>query len=643
MEVLDWSHYDDLWFLRAAEHIRAGRWMGPYGELTLIKGVAYPMWIALVSSLGLPLLPAQQLLYACACIALHRALAPALESAGWRAALFMVVLFNPMTFANGVATRVLREGIYPAMALLTCAGVAGTLLRLGRVSRHGRRGAVPWSVLAGTALAVFWHTREEGVWLVPMLAAGAFATIGWTLGDYRARWREAATVLAIPLAAFTLAWAGIAGTNYVNYGVLATCEFKERSFLRAYGALSHVRKQHPVPMNPVPKEVRERVYAVSPAFAELRRDLEGSLGQYWVELSVEQVKGDLGGQFMWAFRQAVSSAGYYDRGAHAVRDYYDRVTREIDGARRAGRLEARPGSASIRPEIAPEYHGPVLRAWARGLISVARFGDFTMSSAFSTEGLSEAPIYTSLTRTQLAPAHRIVKRRLIGWIVHVDGPVSLRIETAHGKSLEGAIVTRTATPGLYEHLKRSWKPFPPARHAGFDIITPAQRAFLVVSLKGKVIERIDLGHVAPTVTNAGIRMSLDRIDTVTTERRTTPDAVRRNILMGIGRTYQWGFPIFLVTAVCAYAARIIRAPGAALLSLPLIITAGLMGAVTVRVLILALIDVTTFPALNSLYQSPSHGLMLAAAVILAHDAFNGAGRSWWERNGSPDRSAGSDT
>ena len=219
--------------------------------------------------------------------------------------LFVVLLFNPMSVSDDTSIRVTREGLYPALGLLVFAGAAGAALRLN----GSRRNALAWAALCGIALALFWHTREESVWFVPVLAAALLVSV------LRARWKQAAVAAALPVLIVAAAHFALVLANGLTYGVYAVVEFQWKPFLRAYGSLTSVRQHPATPRFPVPREVRQRVYAVSPAFAELRPFLEGQLGIDWRRGGAD----DLGGEsFMWAFREAVEKAGYYARGSAAV-------------------------------------------------------------------------------------------------------------------------------------------------------------------------------------------------------------------------------------------------------------------------------------------------------------------------------------
>ena len=53
--------HDDQLFVKLADSLVSGQWLGPYDQLTLAKGPLYSLWIALVFLIGLPLGLAQQL------------------------------------------------------------------------------------------------------------------------------------------------------------------------------------------------------------------------------------------------------------------------------------------------------------------------------------------------------------------------------------------------------------------------------------------------------------------------------------------------------------------------------------------------------------------------------------------------------
>jgi hypothetical protein len=614
LRAIGWASIDDYWFLQRARSIMAGQWMGPYNYLTLIKGAGYPLWIAAISSLHLPLLFAQQLLYTLACLAICRAAAPLARSAPARVALFVALVLNPMSYANDIADRVSREGFYPALCLLACAGVAGAFLRLSA----RRRSVLPWVILASVALAWLWHTREESLWITPLPACAAAGVFAWMYRDWRARWRRAMLVLITPALSLAAAHAAIVVTNGVRYGVWSDVEFKWRPFLLAYSSLSSVRQHPPVPHVPVPKEVRERVYAVSPAFAELRPLIEGDFGTRWRGDNADLANG----AFMWAFREAVEKTGYYARGSAAVAGYYDRVSREIGSARHSGRLDAREAHATLLPPLLSGQRREVVLRWLFGARRLATFDSFAAKPAYSEGQARELREFVETTRTALTPrAGSVEQVHLVAWIIHAEGSLDVAVEHSNGTPVPDARVTRFPTPDLYEHLKISWKDFPPARNAGFEISAHGPDVVLVLSLHGRPVDRIALSTDPLVPHHPLVRMGGYSYEkTVSDPGLRSIDAARFAILNAIARFYQATFPLVLAAALLLFILTLKGSAGHRGDWTVAILIGGIFAAIAARVMILSIIDVTSFPVFFVGYESSAYPLLLTGTFLAAHES-----------------------
>jgi len=250
---------DDELLLSQAESILRGEWLGPLTDLTLVKGAGYPIWLAANHLLGLPLLFSQALLYAIACAVLVVAVRPLL--APWaRALVYVIVLFNPSSWAEEPATRIIRDGFYSSVTLLLLALATGLALRISR----GLGVSTKWALGTGLTGAVVALTREEGIWLVPSLL------LLLSLGVLRA-WRGGLRTWILPVAVAAAAFAVPVGTvatlNYRYYGLFTTCEATAGYYLAAYGALTRVKTANWNPYVPVPLDARRRIYAVSPTSA----------------------------------------------------------------------------------------------------------------------------------------------------------------------------------------------------------------------------------------------------------------------------------------------------------------------------------------------------------------------------------------
>ncbi len=388
LTALGGAVYDDRLFINIAKELLRGNWLGPYNNTVLAKGPFYPIWIAMVSASGIPLLLAQHILYAAACALFVIAVKPLLPDNWKMVFVFLVLLFNPMSYASGVMTQVIREGIYPALTIIVFACAAGLLVRI----KGPFTTAAIWATGLGFSLSFLWLTREEGLWIVPGIVFIAGAAVISVAKATPRDWKRI-SLLFVPLLIMLLVVGSVAILNSIRYGVTAVTEMKSPEFLAAYGALLRVKHKDWKPTVPVPEDVRERLYEVSPAFAELKPYLAGEPGKIWSNMlretreackrdpamarkfdmylnmdasgiwkkvfydDIGDIHADL---FVWAFREAVASAGHYTSGKTSL-EYYSRLAAEVNTACAEGRLACGPERASLMPPWHREYDYPFLK------------------------------------------------------------------------------------------------------------------------------------------------------------------------------------------------------------------------------------------------------------------------------------------
>jgi len=389
--------YDDELFVRLARSLASGQWLGVYDRLTLTKGPFYPMWIAASYAAGVPLLMGEHLLYAVACAVLVWGIAPALPGRKVQGALFAVLLFSPASYAARVMSRVDREGIYPALTLLVLGTAAGALLRLQRA----RRVRVPWALASGLSLAAFWLCREERVWIAPGLAC----LVGGLVWAWRPiEWRRLASASAISLAVFVVLVACVRARNLARYGVFVVTEFTEGPFQEGYAALARVRHAAFRPRVSLPAETRARIYAASPAFAELRPFLEGGTGQRWVRVSCRRAPAgceEIGAHLTtWALRDAAAVAGHGKAPAAAA--YWHEVAREVNAACDGGVLACAASSTGYLPQLRREYLPRLATSLGRAVVATTTF-EGVSPRPHPSRGGAMLDQFRTLTRTPLEP------------------------------------------------------------------------------------------------------------------------------------------------------------------------------------------------------------------------------------------------
>ena len=454
------SAYDSALFMQLAQSLATGQWLGPYTALTLVKGPGFAFWLAGVHALRLPISWAAAITYSVPCLLIFLALRSRLQPIGPRLVLFVALLLCPFAFST---FEIMRELIYPALALWVVACGLGLALRLERLTDHVQPWL--WATALGLSSALLALTREETIWLWPLWLAVVLRA-GWLLWQGRIKAQALLFVALVSGLTGVLPMLVVASLNQQHYGVFTVLELNTRPFTSAYGALARVRTD-PVPQIPVPRTVWTQVAAVSPSFAELNTHLQGEVGRFWAVntpsadaigalidhdarfrrlfgewLQIPLTPGSTGGStimrtyydkdanarrrfeslfggeagtrrffasrdeigggwFLWALRESARAAGYHADAREAAR-FYQQLASEVNAACDQGRLSCDPERHTLRPPLLLSQGLPFLDA----LITVSGFTPqlVPLTTAGSTGTLG--------TREQLASAEAFFYDRL---------------------------------------------------------------------------------------------------------------------------------------------------------------------------------------------------------------------------------------
>jgi hypothetical protein len=346
--------HDDLLFIRHAENILNGRWLGDYNQLTLIKEPFFPLFIALSQWLSLPLLFSIHLFYVLACWLFVVAVRPL---AGNRLALlfcFTLLLLNPGSYNYPAIGRIFQLSIYAPLALTVMSLLLGLAIRAFGPLRQ----ALAWSLALGVAVAIFWITRGESIFLMPSLTLVFFYLFCIAKGPtLLKRWGRPLLLCLLPSLLLLGTVQMVRQINQAYYGVPAVIEIVTPEFASAYGGLLRIITKDDRQFIPVTRAARFQAYEISPTFGKIKDQLDGPVGIRWQSLAGEnEIPAAF---FIWAFRDSVAAAGYHDSGEKAL-DFYRQMGAEIATACDAGRLHCRTFSSSLVPPWRPEYTALIL-------------------------------------------------------------------------------------------------------------------------------------------------------------------------------------------------------------------------------------------------------------------------------------------
>lgn len=358
--------HDDLFFAKAAHYIAHGEWMGPYTQMTLIKTPFYAFFLVFSSFTGLPLLLNETLFYILACLVLYVALFPLIQKQSWRLLLFTLILFSP---ANLLYLRIYRESVYFSLTLFVISFSIGLFLRLDRRISN----ILLWVIGLGLSMGAFLITREEGVWIYPILFTFLFICLLFVWTGKADKKFGRSFLLILPIILWYIPSIIVSSINYSYYDFWGTTEQLEPDFSRVLHTLGRIKSDTWHPLVRVSRDKRRKAYEASPIFNQLREPIE-SLMPIW-NMSEDQMvdnkpdwylarygidRRELSNDYFgWLLRDAVYNAGYYAEGKYP-NDFYRRLADQLEAACDNGTLEC--SSAQRIPLVGSidQRHYPII-------------------------------------------------------------------------------------------------------------------------------------------------------------------------------------------------------------------------------------------------------------------------------------------
>ncbi len=164
-------------------------------------------------------------------------------------------------------------------------------------------------------------------------------------------------VLLTAVVSFATVLVTIAAVNRAVYGTFAIVDIKG-VFEDAFESLESVVPNVDLPYAAVSKGVRNKIYRVSPTFAELGQyfDMPGSPLEGYKQPSCSfypSLCGDYAtGWFMWALRDAVALRGGYST-ARAASTFYSKMRNEIKRACNSGTISCYHNPVPFMPRFEP--------------------------------------------------------------------------------------------------------------------------------------------------------------------------------------------------------------------------------------------------------------------------------------------------
>lgn len=315
------SGYDDLYLLDMARSIRNTGWLGNYTYVTLIKGISFPLFMAISNALSIPYSCSLGVYHIIAVLVFCFALKKILNNRVIIAFSYLWLLYSPVTFGY-IAIRVYRNAIvFPAVI-----HVLGCMLMVYYNRNEKMRKLVPWLSWLGLSFSFFYYVREDSLWLLPMLIACLLICIIQTVLNSSGKKKKAllkASAFIIPIAIFLLTNTAYKWVNEKNYNVFTTNDRSGSAFATLTGNMIRVEDSENLDKDIwISRSKFEHIVDACPTLAA-NKDTFMYYYDHWDNGS--DIRGDLS---VWAFREALNALGYYVS-ADTTESFCNSVNREL--------------------------------------------------------------------------------------------------------------------------------------------------------------------------------------------------------------------------------------------------------------------------------------------------------------------------
>ncbi len=335
----DGTGADEYLMLCHAENLIKGNYLGPYNYLTLVKGIGFPLFLALAFKMGISYLSLYSLFYSFACLLALIPVSRVVNNKFLKLLIFLGLLYCPATLDNNVELVYRNMLIIPqSVCLVSC------LMMMYFNLNEDNKKILLWSGLASFFFIFLWHTREDSIWSLPLVfMTWLVLFIGIFINKINKwKWKiNRLFLISLPFIALVVSIHVISYINYRYYGVYMTNQLNQSNYTKAVMLMMKVKPKKEIERVEITRETLQRIYEVSPTFTELKEIIEYDYDNKNGLVAAHEDNGEINEDLItWELMGAANSKGYYETATKAEK-YWGKVYKELKKAIDDGKLETR--------------------------------------------------------------------------------------------------------------------------------------------------------------------------------------------------------------------------------------------------------------------------------------------------------------
>lgn len=615
--------HDDGLMVDMAWNLLNRNWLGPYDNLRLVKGITFPVFLALNHLTGIPYTVMLSFLYGLVCVLFIKMINSIIKNKIILGIIFTIIYFIPANASVHTFIRIYRGSITCILVLLlfTC------FVKMYLTRRE--KGFFLWAVCSGIALALFWNLREDSIWMLPFSVMASVVTavrIALENKAADAKWfRINILYVILPFLILGLFNTGIRGINYHFYGTFIRNELSEGGFPKLMKALYAIEPDEDLVSTSVPRSTIEKVFEVSPSFRTLQAALDLNYYAGW-----DGTDGVVDGQvkdgwFFWCLRDCIVMSGYDT--SDEMSQFCEQAASEIQNALETGQLPRRIGI--VMPSV---LMSPWKSSYAAEFPHVIENAFWYLSShegdnlvpSISTGTSIGISLFETVTHN-LAIKSVPYMLEITGWIVSEEDNIPLEMSIYQNETFVGEVI-RDGGQDVYDYYAAQGQYLENAKNSRFSAIfylDSPENIQIVISKDREIVDRIPYTteYNGTGYSGNGYHWHFDHTSLshdTDFEKTVLPRvAIFQNIyhLYHTSGKAVTGIALicYLILTIC-FLYKAIRKKQLVLLDKWLMVS-GLLGSVLVLCIGVAYTEVSAYNAINPTYLSGGKTLLLAFNVL----------------------------
>ena len=304
--------YDDRLMVYQLVSLLNGKYLGTYSDFILIKGVIFPFFLFIVRNMNMSYSSIITILYILSCMYFTKGLEKTIKNKKALIILYLVLLFNPITYSSELFQRLYRNSLSSIEILF----FLGIIIRLFLSENKIKKDIIKY-ILLGIMMSIMYMTREDNIWILVILGI----LVLYKLIKYKSY--KLMFLELIPLVLLHINLNIVSLINYKQYGIYTYNEIQKSEFKNTFKKTLQIKDDKELDQVSIPKTTLLKLSKNTKSFIK-EKDIN-----IFYKLLADKNGEIYNGNIIWYFRQMVYKRNAIKSGKESEK-YFKKLGKEID-------------------------------------------------------------------------------------------------------------------------------------------------------------------------------------------------------------------------------------------------------------------------------------------------------------------------